>query len=134
MSGSFEFVQWNACVHRPDLGLCSHLKEVWENGVRTHVSSRENPLYQKKFSSEEDRTHDAALSSTANPTHNQQAILAPFHMSYLDVAETLGQVSVQGRELVQRTVGGALLVTQNLGQEEWSKRHIHHNPLHTSHI
>ena len=27
VSGSFEFVQWSACVHRLDLGLCSHPKE-----------------------------------------------------------------------------------------------------------
>ena len=39
MSGSFESVRWNACVHRPDLGLHSHLKEFWGNGVRTHVNS-----------------------------------------------------------------------------------------------
>ena len=39
-SGSFESVQWNACVHRPDLSLYSHLKEFWGNGVRTHVNSK----------------------------------------------------------------------------------------------
>ena len=27
MSGSFDSVQWNACVHRSDLGLYSHPKE-----------------------------------------------------------------------------------------------------------
>ena len=27
MSGSFESVQWNTCVHRLDLGLYSHLRE-----------------------------------------------------------------------------------------------------------
>ena len=41
MSGSFESVQWHACVHRLDLGLYSS-KRVLGNGVRTH----ENPLYQ----------------------------------------------------------------------------------------
>ena len=35
-----------------------------------------NPLYQKKISSEEDRTCDAA-SRTASPTHYQRAIPAP---------------------------------------------------------
>ena len=40
MSGSFESVQWNACVHRLDLGLHSHLKEFLGNGVRTHVNSK----------------------------------------------------------------------------------------------
>ena len=48
MSGSFESVQWNACVHRLELGLYSNLKEFLGNGVRTHViSKRNNPLYWK---------------------------------------------------------------------------------------
>ena len=41
MSGSFESIQWNACVHRLDLGLYSHPKEFWGNGVRTRVNSKE---------------------------------------------------------------------------------------------
>ena len=40
MSGSFESVQWNACVHRLDLGLYTHLKEFGGNGVRSHVYSK----------------------------------------------------------------------------------------------
>ena len=40
MSGSFESVRWNACVHRLDLGLYSHPKEFWGNGVRIHVNSK----------------------------------------------------------------------------------------------
>ena len=32
MSGSFESVRWNACVHRVDLGLYSHPKEFLGNG------------------------------------------------------------------------------------------------------
>ena len=40
MSGVFEFVRWNACVHRLDLGLYSYLKEYLGNGVRTHVNSK----------------------------------------------------------------------------------------------
>ena len=40
MSGSFESMQWNACVHRLDLGLYSHPKEFLGNGVRTHVISK----------------------------------------------------------------------------------------------
>ena len=40
MSGSFQSVQWNACVHRLDLGLYSHPKELWGNGVRSHVKSK----------------------------------------------------------------------------------------------
>ena len=40
MSGSIESVHWNACVHKLDLGLYSHLKEFWGNGVRTHANSK----------------------------------------------------------------------------------------------
>ena len=51
MSGSFESMRWSACVHRLDLGLSSHPKEVgvclgffWGegggDGVRTHVNSK----------------------------------------------------------------------------------------------
>ena len=38
----------NGIVHRLGLGLYSHPKEFWGNGVRTHVNSTgKNPLYQK---------------------------------------------------------------------------------------
>ena len=40
MSGSFESVRWNACVHRLDLSLYSHAKEFLGNGVRNHVNSK----------------------------------------------------------------------------------------------
>ena len=60
-----------------DLGLYSHPKEFWGNGVRTHVNSKGKiPSTGKKISPEEDRTHDAA-SKTASPTHNQRAFPAP---------------------------------------------------------
>ena len=46
ISGSLECVQWNASVHKLDLGLYSHPKECWGNGVRTHINSNgTNPLY-----------------------------------------------------------------------------------------
>ena len=52
MSGSFESVPWNVCVHRLDLGLYSHPKELGGGGgegVRTHVNSKGKkiPLYRK---------------------------------------------------------------------------------------
>ena len=40
MSGSFESVRWNACVHRLHLSLHSHSEEFWGKGVRTHVNSK----------------------------------------------------------------------------------------------
>ena len=49
-SGSFESMQWNACVHRLDLGFHSHPKEflVLGNGVKTQVNSKKKkPLCQR---------------------------------------------------------------------------------------
>ena len=44
MSGSLESLRWNACVHRLDLSLHSHLKESIGNRARTHANSKgENP-------------------------------------------------------------------------------------------
>ena len=54
MSGSFESVRWNACVHRLDLSLYSHPKEFLGNGVKTHVSSKGRIAATR--GSEEDRT------------------------------------------------------------------------------
>ena len=64
-------------MHRLDLGLYSHPKEFSGNGVKTHVNSKGKIPLPKKFSSEEDRTHDATSSRTLNPTHYQRAIPAP---------------------------------------------------------
>ena len=76
-AGSFECVRWNACVHRLDLGLYSHPKEILGNGVRTILSPWEKSSLPEKFSSEEDQTHDDASSTTASPTRYQWAIPAP---------------------------------------------------------
>ena len=73
MSGSFESLRWNACVHRLDLSLYSHPKEFLGIVVRTQ---QKNSALPKTFSSEEDRTRDAASSRTASPTH-YRAIPAP---------------------------------------------------------
>ena len=88
MSGSFEFVRWNACVHRLDLGLYSHPKEFGgkeseamlaprekfplpevqrRNGVRSHASSKGK--FPSTRGSEEDQTHDAASCTTLSQTH-----------------------------------------------------------------
>ena len=74
MSGSFESMQWNACVHRLDLGLYSHPKDWWErggggggDGVRNHVSSKGK--IPSTVGSEKVEAHDAASSRTASPTH-----------------------------------------------------------------
>ena len=79
MSGSFESVRWNACVHTLHLSLYSHPNEFWANGVRTHVNSKEKISFTGKKNSPQRRkeTLDAASSRTASPTHNQRAIPAP---------------------------------------------------------
>ena len=58
-------------------------ERVWGNGVRIHVNSKGKITPTgKKNSSEEDRTHDAARSRTASPTHYQRAIPAPVSLNY----------------------------------------------------
>ena len=73
MSGSFKSLRWNACVHRLDLGLHSHPKELegWgggrADGVRTHVNTKGK--IPSPGGSEEGRTGDVASGRTASPTH-----------------------------------------------------------------
>ena len=74
MSGCFESVRLNACVHRLDLSLYWHPKELWGNGVR---NPREKSPVPEEFSPDENRSHNAASSRTASPTHYQWAIPAP---------------------------------------------------------
>ena len=80
MSEPFLSVRWNACVHRLDLGLYSHPKEVGEGGGGSNESEpmltprKKSPLREKKKISEEDQTHDTASNRTASPTHYQRAI------------------------------------------------------------
>ena len=80
LSQSFEPMQWNACAHRLDLSLYSHLKECWENGVRTYVNSNGKIPSTRKIlprGVSKIQTHDIAWSRTASPIHYQQAIAAP---------------------------------------------------------
>ena len=53
------------------------IRELQGDGVSPHGNSkRKISSTGKKMSSEEDRTHEAASSRTANPTHYQRAIPA----------------------------------------------------------
>ena len=49
MSGSFESVRWNDCVHRLDLGLYSHPKEFWGGMESEHMLTprEKSPLSEK---------------------------------------------------------------------------------------
>ena len=67
MSGSIESTRLNACVHRLDLSLCSHLKEFWGNGVRNHANSKGKIPF--TGGSEEAWTCDAESRRTVSPTH-----------------------------------------------------------------
>ena len=75
MSGSFESVRWNACVHRLDLGLYSHPKELLGNGVRADVNSKGK--IPSTGGSRESRTCDAASRRTASPTHYRLSYSGP---------------------------------------------------------
>ena len=74
MSGSFESMRWNACVHRLDLGLYSHPKEFWGNRVRNHVNSKEK--IPSTGGSEDVRTCIAA-SCRMSPTHYRLSYSGP---------------------------------------------------------
>ena len=65
MSGSFESMRWNACVHGLDVGLYSHPKEFLENGVRTHENSKGK--IPSTGGSEDGQTRDSASRRTASP-------------------------------------------------------------------
>ena len=52
--------------------ILSSQRVLGGNGVRTHVNSKEESPPLEKFSPEEDRTHDAASSTTASPTCYQR--------------------------------------------------------------
>ena len=69
MSGSFESLWWNACVHRLDFDLYSHPKEFWGNGVKTHVNSKSMGKMPSTGGSKEEEIRDAASHRTASPTH-----------------------------------------------------------------
>ena len=62
-------------MHRLDLGLYSHLKEFWGNGVRIHVNSKGKIPFARN--SEEDRTRNTASSRTVSPTHYELSYSSP---------------------------------------------------------
>ena len=66
MSGSFESVRQNACVHRLDQFILSS-ERVSVKGVRNHVKTMGK--IPSTRCSEEGRTCDAAQCRTASPTH-----------------------------------------------------------------
>ena len=94
-------------MHRQDLGLYSHLKEFWGNGVRTHVNSKGKipppPLLHPPTPLPAQNTRKILLRGGSNPQrcikqdsdHNilpqyQQAILTPrfsFDFCVLDFLE-----------------------------------------------
>ena len=75
MSGSFESVQWNACVHRLDLDLNSNQKEFLGNGVRTHFNSKGK--IPSTGNSGKDRTRNTASCRTASPTYYRLSFSCP---------------------------------------------------------
>ena len=65
MSGSFESVRQNACVHKLDLGLYSHPIFVREIGSEPMLVAREKfPLQE----TQNGQTRNAASRRTASPT------------------------------------------------------------------
>ena len=75
MSGSFESVRWNACVHRLDLSLYSHLKEF--GGMDSEPMLTPRDKIPSTRGSEEDRTRAAASGRAESPTHYQLSYPGP---------------------------------------------------------
>ena len=64
-------------MHRLDLGLDSYPKEFLGKESEPVLTPRKKSPLPEKISSEEDRTHDAASSRTASPTHYQLSYSDP---------------------------------------------------------
>ena len=101
MSGSLESVRWNAFVHRLDLGLYSHCKEFWGNGVRTHVNSKgKNPLHQKNSSQR--RMEPMTLHQVIQQA--QHTSIWRFHRSVQRVPVSLSVQSASVQELTSSSL------------------------------
>ena len=74
MSGSLESVRWNARVHRLDLGLYSHPKELEVMESESILTPRENPFHRRL---REGQTREAAPGRTASSTHYQLSYSGP---------------------------------------------------------
>ena len=95
MSGSFESVQWNACVHRLDLGLYFTQKRFLGSRVRTHVHSKGR--VPSTGASEEGGTCYTASGRTASPAHFQMSYLGPHRCSVITLSAVwLVQVRTTG--------------------------------------
>ena len=106
MSGSFESMRWNACVHRLDLGLYPHPKEFGGNGVRNYANSKGK--IPSTGGSVEVRTCNAASRRTASPTHYQLSYPSPKLEAIL--GRSLGLKATTPLEANMRSLQG-LLVT-----------------------
>ena len=74
MSGSFASVRRNACVHRLDLGLYSHPKDVEGMESEPMFTPGKKTLPE---GSEEGRTRHAASRRIASPTHYRLSYSGP---------------------------------------------------------
>ena len=98
MSGSFESVRWNACVHRLDLSFTLIQKSFRGMELEPMLTPRGKSPLLEKLSPEEDRTNDAVQSRTVSPTHYQQAIPAPDEYMYYELILIIAcPIHIQGR-------------------------------------
>ena len=78
MSGSFESMGWNACMHRLDLGLYSYPTKFGGNGVRTHVNSKGK--IPSTRGSEEGRIYGTASRTSGSPTLPTELFQPLYHI------------------------------------------------------
>ena len=82
LSGSFESVRRNACVHTQTSVYTLIRKSFLGNGVSIHVNSKGN--IPSTRGSEEGWTHDAASRRTGSPRHHQLSYSGPRSISSSD--------------------------------------------------
>ena len=96
MSGSFESVRWNACVHRLDFGLYSHPRVFRAWSQNPCWLQGENPIYRRLRGESNPRLW------TASPAHHRLSCSGP-------------------HSRVKSKVITSLLQTEQPSQEDWRK-------------
>ena len=111
MSGSFESVRWNACVHRLDLGLYSHPKGFWGKESEPMLTPKEkNPLYRKKNSSQR-RTEPTTLHQAGLGAQHTTNWAIPAPKAGIDPRISRSRC----RRLITRPPSRSLLARSHLG-------------------
>ena len=121
MSGSFESMWWNACVHRLDHGLYPHL------GFREW---NQNP---STGGSEEGRTRDASSHRTVSLTHYRLNYSGPFwfydHVE-VDVLQSTTTTTTTTTTKEKRSDDALLCIRFRTRSHHYCCSYYHHRTIH----